>query len=254
MDAEAILERFSMQGKAGTLAHAYLFGGSRGSGTGEIARTVAAEALKTASEKLAAHPDFFVLERGMDDKEISIDEIRALRQRLSLTAACGGYKVAIIERVELLAQESASALLKTLEEPQGKALIIMTTERHGAVLPTIRSRAVRVAFSPPKTDAAMDIPPASGKEFEKFFASIGEMPYGLRFKFAESWTKSPERYRQLLAFAAYLLRGEISDAAAHTSAPQKLIRRIRSLLRTDALVTHTNTNPRLALDVFFLNW
>lgn len=256
-DVHAILKRLETALNSTTLAHAYLFSGPRGAGKTVAARGIAARVLQTLPEKLITHPDFYVLERGGDDKEISIDEVRLLRQRLSLTAAHGGYKVALIERVELLAQEAASALLKTLEEPPGRALIMMTTDRYGAVLPTIRSRAVRMAFPPPQAmpgarPVLLGMPQELTEEIEKLFKTISDAPYGLRCKAAESFAKSIERRTALLAQAASFLHRGLFDAVSEGKSFAGIAARIRALVRTDALLTYTNTNSRLALEVFLM--
>lgn len=71
---------------------------------------------------------------------IKITSIRQLRRESSLTSFVGGRKVFIIMNAEDLRDEAANALLKTLEEPSGDSLIILTTSEPDRILPTILSR------------------------------------------------------------------------------------------------------------------
>ena len=135
------------------LAHAYLLAGPRGIGKRSAALLMAKAVLcdehpreiRTAcpcnscrAVESAMHPDLFHLSCKDTEKarEISIDDVRELKNRFLLTASFGGYKIAVIERVELLGREAASAMLKLLEEPSGEALIIMTSDRPRSVLAT----------------------------------------------------------------------------------------------------------------------
>lgn len=71
---------------------------------------------------------------------ITIPEIRLLKQRMSLKAFEGKYKVVIIWHAEKLNKEAANSFLKLLEEPPENTILIMTATDAGDLLPTIRSR------------------------------------------------------------------------------------------------------------------
>jgi DNA polymerase III delta prime subunit len=252
MRNEVVLKRLEIASKEGNLAHACLFCGPRGSGKNDTAFALAAALLQTDENKLGIHPDFFILERSVDsgDREITIDEIRAFRQRMSLTCAMGGWKVAIIERVELLSKEAASAMLKTLEEPEGRTLIIMTAERFGAVLPTIRSRAARIIFSP-VSETGSEIPGELREEFEAFYSKVQDMPLVVRFKTSEKIASDSQKREMFLRFFAEKYGNDLKKTAA-AKITQKLAAAIRSLIRCDAMLVHTNANARLVLDVFVM--
>ncbi len=79
---------------------------------------------------------------------IKINSIREIRKESSLTAFEGGKKVFIIIEAENLSDESANALLKTLEEPQEDTLLILTTSQPDNLLPTIISRCQHIRFGP----------------------------------------------------------------------------------------------------------
>jgi DNA polymerase-3 subunit delta' len=133
----------------GSTAHAYIFAGPRGVGKTAVAERFA-EALLGGS--ISAHPDFMRVSRPVEETEggrkrdISIESVRELTARLSL-AAIHGTKVAIIDDADAMGIGAQNALLKTLEEPSGHAVIILITDDIEEILPTIRSRSVPLAFA-----------------------------------------------------------------------------------------------------------
>lgn len=100
------------------------------------------------------HADLLVIERAFDDKKgklkknISAEDARSIAPFLRKTAAEGGWRVVIVDGAEDLNPTSQNALLKILEEPPSKALLILTTTQPGAFLPTIRSRCRMVHLKP----------------------------------------------------------------------------------------------------------
>jgi DNA polymerase-3 subunit delta' len=103
------------------------------------------------------HPDFFVVERPEGKRELPIELFLGPPERrgkaglcheLSFTPRAGRRKIAIIDDAHLLNEESANALLKTLEEPPPHSLLILVASNADAILPTIRSRCQTVRFAP----------------------------------------------------------------------------------------------------------
>lgn len=88
----------------------------------------------------------FVLRRGTNDRgsalsqDIRVDEVRALRNFLNLSAADGGRRVAIVDAADELNTAAANALLKLLEEPPARVTLLLVSHRPAQLLPTIRSR------------------------------------------------------------------------------------------------------------------
>jgi len=111
----------------------------------------------------ASHADLLVLERQWNDKtgkffsEIRIDDARGLGKFFSLTAGEGLWRVAIIDSVDQLNRNSANALLKILEEPPERGLVLLVCHAPGAVLPTIRSRCQRLDLRPPAPEVAAKV-------------------------------------------------------------------------------------------------
>jgi len=114
-------------------SHAFLF-----SGNDEKAKNQAIEFLMSRFlEKNWRHsPDFF----KVASDPITIDDVRALKIRASQSPVAGLYNVFLIESIENLSRDAAPALLKLLEEPSQRCVIIATTANARAVLPTIKSR------------------------------------------------------------------------------------------------------------------
>lgn len=155
--------------RSGNLPHALLFTGAAGLGKFDFANLVAAELLCTANQALPCgkcngcallaaktHPDFFTLQPEEAGKQIKIDQIRDLVAELNNTAQQGGYQVVIIEPADALNIAAANALLKTLEEPSAKVVIMLVTAKLELLLPTIRSRCQIITFKQPTKSQAKE--------------------------------------------------------------------------------------------------
>ncbi len=155
--AIALLER-SME--TGQLSHAYLFVGPPHVGKMTLAVNLA-QALNCPSEerpctecvscqRIASgkHPDVQVIELTPEKAEIGIEQIKEIQHAASLPPYEGKHKVFIIDKAELLSSEASNRLLKTLEEPLPRVLLILVTSRESLLLPTIISRCQRVELVP----------------------------------------------------------------------------------------------------------
>ncbi len=137
--------------KNGQVSHAYLFYGPKRLGKGTIAEKFA-EML--VGQPVAGHPDVYFIRREKDEKEekmmseISIAQMRELERKLSLSSFLNSYKIAIIEEAETMSIEAANSLLKTLEEPTPKTLIILLSSSLSALPATIVSRCQTLKFLP----------------------------------------------------------------------------------------------------------
>jgi len=139
------------------LPHAVLLQVGAGQGGEWLARWLAARVycpiacgrcLSCQRVQAGEHPDLQIL-RPEDSAEIRIEQIRGLAEQFSLTRHGTGRKVAIIAPADRLNRNAANALLKTLEEPSGEALLILVTARPSRLNATIRSRCLRFAITPP---------------------------------------------------------------------------------------------------------
>ena len=163
--------------RSGRLAHAWLIEGPRGIGKATLAFRFARFLLSGAnggegaglfgdvtpgldvaedhrvSRLIAAgtHPDLLALERSYDEKAkrlrkvITAEEARSVADFMHLTPAEGGWRVVIIDCVDdLQFPQAMNGLLKILEEPPKKAVLLLVYHGAGRILPTIRSRCRRL--------------------------------------------------------------------------------------------------------------
>lgn len=124
-----------------------------------------------------AHPDFKMVERGyiktdrqkiykalavgnyMSDEELAklkksaeilIDDVREVNDFLAKSSAYGGWRVVIIDSVDEMNRSSANAILKILEEPPHKTMLLLVAHNPATLLPTIRSRCAKLELKPLK--------------------------------------------------------------------------------------------------------
>jgi DNA polymerase-3 subunit delta' len=100
------------------------------------------------------HPDLRTIERPIDEKKgtrkgvVDIDSIRTITPFLHMSASEGGWRVVIVDEADMMNRQSQNAILKILEEPPPKAMLILICNRLGAMIPTIRSRCRTFNFAP----------------------------------------------------------------------------------------------------------
>jgi DNA polymerase-3 subunit delta' len=155
-------ERLQAGWRSGRFPHALLLIGREGSGQSELALWAAQLALCEAPEGrpcggcascvlfLAGnHPDLHRLTLEEEAKVIKVDQVRALSSVLALRSYRGGYQVGILDPADMLNTSSFNALLKTLEEPSEKTLLVLVASRPSALPATIVSRCLRLPVPVP---------------------------------------------------------------------------------------------------------
>lgn len=118
-----------------------------------------AEREKLATEKrsedplfLASHPDFITFPPDGPLRQISIQQMRLLKEYAGYRPNKGGWRVFLIDQMDRANEQAANSLLKTLEEPPAHLILMVTAENPSALLPTIRSRAVMFHLAPLSED------------------------------------------------------------------------------------------------------
>ena len=153
---EHIVKILKNQIAAGSMSHAYLFCGTRGTGKTTTAR-ILAKAANCLSEEArpcgqCAHCKAIKEGNFLDVIEIDaasnngVENIRELRESVKYPPAIGHKKVYIIDEVHMLSTGAFNALLKTLEEPPEHVMFILATTEPQKLPPTILSRCMRLDF------------------------------------------------------------------------------------------------------------
>jgi DNA polymerase III subunit delta' len=169
----ALLEAY----RSGRFPHAWLINGPAGIGKATLAYRLArfilahpdpragAVAAATSLDVDADHPvarriavqaqgDLLVLERTINDKtgklyqDIRVDDVRRTVTFFGSTPGEGGWRIAIVDTVDELNPSGANALLKVLEEPPRRGVLLLVSHSAARVLPTIRSRCRVLALRP----------------------------------------------------------------------------------------------------------
>ena len=168
---------------SGTLPHGLIFAGPRGIGKATMAHRLAKFLLTQALESddgglfgaplpkaaatdlsadphhpqvrlylSGAHPDCLLVERTYNDARgvhkdaLDVDQLRAITPFLRKTASEGGWRIVLIDDADTMNRNAQNALLKILEEPPARTLLILIAHRPGALLPTIQSRTQTLRF------------------------------------------------------------------------------------------------------------
>ncbi len=147
-----------------TFSNTYLISGGRGSGKKMLSDIFAATLLCEAGGEEACgvcpacqkfkhhnHPDYIEITHEKPNR-YSIDEIRTqFLEKVGYTPVEGAYRIFVLEDVDLIDVQGQNAILKSIEEPPEKTIILMLTENPDALLPTILSRVVHIEMKPIQT-------------------------------------------------------------------------------------------------------
>ena len=112
------------------------------------------------------HPDLIRLEREADKREITVDQVRALRQEAWVAPNEAGRKVFLIPEADTMNPSAQNALLKVLEEPPAAAAFLLLGKTAGAFLPTVRSRCLTLRVM--AEEEAGEVSDAAAKLAEAF--------------------------------------------------------------------------------------
>ncbi len=177
--------------RSGRVPHAFLIAGPKGIGKATlayrmarfvlahpdpaarevaVASSLAIEAKHPVARRIAAQaqPDLLVIERTLNDKgvlhkQIAVEDIRRTVAFFGSTAGEGGWRIAIVDAVDELNRSGANALLKVLEEPPQRALLLLVCHSAARVPATLRSRCRNLNLRPlSEADVAAAVTTAKG--------------------------------------------------------------------------------------------
>jgi DNA polymerase III subunit delta' len=152
--------------------HALLLEGPTGAGKTTLAFDLAAGLLCLAEDprsrpcrdcaacrKLAHanHPDVHRLVPEGAGQQIRVGQVHQLAAELALLPLEGRYRLAIVEHAQRLNQDAQNALLKTLEEPPARAVLVLAADDSAALLPTVISRCARLRLGPLPAPVVADL-------------------------------------------------------------------------------------------------
>jgi DNA polymerase-3 subunit delta' len=112
--------------------------------------------------QFASHPDFITFPPDGPLRQITIQQMRALKEQAAFQPHRGKWRIFLIDQIDRANEQAANSLLKILEEPPAHLLLIATAQNAYDLLPTIRSRSVILNFSP-----------LSNQDMHKFAAARG---------------------------------------------------------------------------------
>jgi len=275
----------------GKLSHAYLFSGQTQLGKKKLALEFAK--LINGENFDFGHPDLILIEPS-EGREIQIVQIRELIQKLSLKPYSAPAKVAIIDQAHLMNSEAQNCFLKTLEEPKGNTILILITEAPETLFPTIRSRCEIIKFYPVKISEIENYLKSQGisKEKSEEIAKLSlgrpglaidfltdpqklenqkkvieelikiasqKASLSLRFQYVRELAQAP-KLREILNiwlnyFRTVLLEQFLENKVKKPEYPSSRLKNIiKQIQNTNFLISTTNVNLRLALEILMLQF
>jgi DNA polymerase-3 subunit delta' len=194
------------------------------------------------------HPDVVTLVREGAAQIVPIESVRSqVIARIGFPPHEGPLRVFIVEEATALAPPAANALLKTLEEPPGRALFVLCTTAPDQLLPTIRSRCQRVRFAAGSALPA-DADPARAERVAALGAELaGDRHDGsLPARIAEA--KGDAAPVLVAAARALHLRAHAAARAGDLEIARHAGSRARAILAWHIPVAIHNANPQLAIE------
>ena len=148
------LQRWDASGTKRNRGHAYLVVSEEAAEANLFNRVLAAALLCSEAElkkpcgackgcrayRQGAHGDLMILVREEGKRAIGIEQVRSATRFLQQTALYGERKVLLVQEADLMTPAAANSLLKTLEEPSGSSLLLLSTAAAWRLPPTVRSR------------------------------------------------------------------------------------------------------------------
>jgi DNA polymerase III subunit delta' len=229
----------------GRLPHAILLCGPRGIGKATLAfrfaRFLLAKSADCATDMFGApagsglaidpessvfrriasggHADLLTVERAYDPRrrrlrsEILVEDTREIAGFFRLTAAEEGWRIVIVDGAEEMNRNAANALLKILEEPPRRGLLLLVSHQPGRLLPTIRSRCRRFSLAALAQPLVIQLlehyRPDVVKEETKALAELAEGSIGRALELADAGGRA--LYRSLLDLLSQIPRIDIAE-------------------------------------------
>ena len=286
--------------RAGKISQAYLFSGPESVGKFSLAKIFSValtvnnpsflDDLKIEDENKnqdveILSPEIIEKKGIIKAKDIDVEKVRIAQKNLALFPAMGKYRVLIINDAHRLTVASQNSLLKTLEEPNSSAIIILVTHEDGKILKTIKSRCQKINFNLASLEEikgglakqiaeetlekvtifSMGKPGEAKKIIEnvnslkerekiiKELARLKMMPVFEKMDLAQEYSKNLMQAREKLEFWIWMLRVQTFRNLNDKKNVQKNYRAINKISDTLLKIKNPSFNNRLILENLFLD-
>lgn len=220
---EKAVEFLRRVAEAGQPAQAYVFLGQDDLGKSTIALTFARQLMAASySGRDELNADLHILKPEEGKKSISIEQVRELIKFLQLGSFLDSYKIGLIKEADSLTPEAQNALLKTLEEPADKVVLILLASAEEKLLPTILSRAQKLYFQPVPAETIYDYLLAAYRVQRPLAKDLANIALGRPLK-AVRFLENPDSYAAYLAKAEVLLKFLTLDVNSRLAELDKLM-------------------------------
>jgi len=166
------------------------------------------------------HPDVRIVVRDEERRDVRIEQVRELSRWLALQPLMATRKVAIVDDAHCLNEHGQNALLKTLEEPPGRSVLILVSSSAALLLPTVRSRCQLVRLDPLPAETVARVLVARGVAAERAaqLAALADGSPGRALAMeGEPETRARERVLEALSRLRELDAKALSDLAQELS-------------------------------------
>ena len=172
--------------------------------------------------RLAAgtHPDVRIVVRDEDRRDVRIEQVRELSRWLALQPLMAARKVAILDDAHCLNEHGQNALLKTLEEPPGRSVLVLVSCSAALLLPTVRSRCRIVRLDPLPVELVARVLTARGVSADRAaqLAALADGSPGRALAMeGEAESRARERMLDVLPRLRDLGAKDLSDVAQELS-------------------------------------
>ena len=170
--------------KSKKIVNGYMFSGSKKTKNFEYAKEFAKMILCLKKDEASCNkctscimfdddnnPDYYEINKAQEEA-IKIDEIRQMQDRVIEKPITSERKVYVINNAENMTVEAQNCLLKTLEEPPEFITIILVSNNENTILPTIKSRCTKIAFTEENVEELSEDEKERYNELEKIFGNI----------------------------------------------------------------------------------
>lgn len=267
---------------------AYLFCGVEHLGKFTVALDFAKKITGTEAD---INPDIIIIRPEIEEKksvikkkDIKVEQVRELQRGLAMTPHFGQMKVAIVDDAQRLTVAAQNALLKTLEEPDEKSVLILICHNQEKILATIRSRCSIRNFNAVGANEIIQVLPGGAMSEAAIFWALGRPGLAIeffdhpeklqalekaraelrnlfqnnltdKFSLAEELSKDTERLEAELQTWTILLRQNIISGGNFLGVKlEKSLEVLEGLAKSGRIIQETNSNAKVVLENLFLKF